>query len=460
MKKIILFLLSWLLIVFSTLEGNADTNFKVVNGIIKFPEPKRIKGQEDVLALRCDPIPVVRVAFIGIGMRGSKAVERYCQLEGVEIKALCDVNSLNVQDAKATLKKFNKPAADTYTGVEDWKKICKRPDIDLIYICTPWELHSPIAVYAMNHGKHAAVEVPAALTIQECWALVDASERNRKHCIMLENCIYDYFEMATLNMSQKGVLGDLLYAEGAYIHDLRSLMFDEENGYWNMWRLKYNQKHTGNPYPTHGLGPIAHSLNIHRGDRMDYLVSMSTSQKGLTLHARQKYGDESPFVKQSYALGDMNNTLIHTIKGKNLLIQHDISNPRPYNRLYTLVGTKGYIQKYPFPIATIEPNSESVLTNGSVDSLLKVYEHPFYKEIGEKAREVGGHGGMDYVMDYRLIYCLHNGLPLDMDVYDAAEWSSIVELSEVSVLNGSAPVKVPDFTRGEWNKLEKLNYAW
>jgi len=436
-----------------------DSPSKVVNGRIEFFEPKRVAEQTNVLALRCEPIDTVRTAIIGVGRRGLDAIIRLCQIEGVNIKVLCDLSPENTIKGQETIRKFKKPDADLYTGEDDWKQICERADIDLIYVCTHWDLHTPIAVYAMTCGKHVAVEVPAALTIRECWQLVDTAEKTRRHCMMVENCCYDFFELTTLNMAQHGLFGELMHVAGGYNHDLRFNNFNDKNGYWDMWRLKYNKVHTGNPYPTHGLGPVAHALNIHRGDKMDYLVSMSSDQKGMTVYAEEKFGKESDFAKQEYALGDMNTTVIRTIKGKTIMLEHNVTSPRPYSRLHTLIGTKGFAQKNPVEGIALEPNPHEFLSSNELDSLMKIYEHPFSKEIGEKAREVGGHGGMDFIMDYRLIYCLRNGLPLDQDVYDAAEWSSIVELSEVSVLNGSMPVKIPDFTRGAWHQLDKLTYA-
>jgi len=458
-KHISLSVILVLIFLFNSYAAKNTHAYKVVKGRIEFAEPKRDAGQTDVLELRTAPIDTVRVAIIGIGMRGSGAVTRYCQLEGVRIVALCDLNPENTDKGQEIIRKYKRQDADLYTGAEDWKKICERPDIDLIYVCTHWQLHTPIAIYAMTHGKHVAIEVPGALTIKDCWQLVDTSEKTRKHCMMLENCNYDFFELATLNMAQQGLFGELMHVEGAYDHDLRYLNFDDKSGYWDMWRLKYNEKHTGNPYPTHGLGPVAHALNIHRGDKLDYLVSMSSGQKGMTEYAEEKFGKESQYAKQSYALGDMNTTVIRTAKGKTIMLEHNVTSPRPYSRLHKLIGTKGFVQKYPVQGIALEPKAHQFLSKDKLDSLLKEYEHPFSKEIGEKARKVGGHGGMDFIMDYRLIYCLRNGLPLDMDVYDAAEWSSIVELSETSVLNGSMPVKVPDFTRGVWKKLDKLTYA-
>lgn len=423
-----------------------------------FPEPPRAEGQTDVIELACDPIETVRIAFIGLGMRGSGAVYRYTFLEGVEIKALCDVVPANVEKAQQTLAVKGFPKADEYTGTEDWKVVCERDDIDLIYVCTHWDLHTPIAVYAMEHGKHVATEVPAALTIDECWQLVNTAEKTRKHCMQLENCNYDFFEIATLNMAQLGLFGEIIHCEGAYIHDLRWLNFDEKTGYWDMWRLKHLEKEDGNTYPTHGFGPIAHIMNIHRGDKLNYITSMSTDQFGMTAYAKEKFGDDSEYAKQTYKKGDMNTSLIRTEKGKTIMLQHDVTSPRPYSRLHTVSGTKGFAQKYPTKGIALEPNAHHFLSQEKMDSLLEVYTHPIVKDIEEKAKEVGGHGGMDFIMDYRLIYCLRNGLPLDQDVYDAAEWSSIVELSRKSVENQSMPVKVPDFTRGAWQKVKTVTY--
>ena len=430
------------------------------NNSAKDQDPPRPAGQEDVLGFAADPIPVVRVGFIGIGMRGIGAVERFTYLDGVEIVAISDMEQFNLDRAQRVLAGKGLPAATEYIGDENsWMAMCERDDIDLIYICTDWLNHTPMAVYAMEHGKHAAVEVPAATTIDECWQLVNTSERTRKHCMMLENCCYDFFEMATLNMVQQGLFGEITNCEGAYIHDLRYLLFNDTTGYWNNWRLKHNTDKNGNLYPTHGLGPIAQILGIHRGDKMNILVSMSTDQFGLSAEAIKRYGNDSPQAQTTYVRGDLNTTLIRTEKGKVILIQHDVTSPRPYDRLHKVSGTKGFAQKYPRPGICLDNEGHGYLPQAKLDSLLKLYEHPLVKEIGEKAREVGGHGGMDFIMDYRLIYCLRNGLPLDQDVYDAAEWSSIIELSRISVENNSMPVAVPDFTRGAWHKVQGYKHA-
>jgi hypothetical protein len=399
--------------------------------------------KSNVLLLACKPISTVRVAFIGLGKRGKESINHYMYLEDVEIKAICDLNEENLLAIRKLLKEHGKKNTDEYKGKEDWRRVCERDDIDLIYVCTSRNLHAEIAVYAMKNNKHVAVEVPAANTIEECWEIVDTAEKYRRHCMMLENCCYGRFELAVLNMSNQGFLGDIIHAEGSYIHDLRKIDFAKRPDYIDLWFME------GNPYPTHGLGPLCQVLNIHRGDKLSSLVSVSNGQFGFPETDR---GDS----QQQYRLGNMNTTVIKTEKQKTIVIQHDISSPRPYSRNYLLSGTKGFVQKGEPPIIHLPEKKESEI---SVPGFLEQFEHPFYRKKGKLACRVGAHDGMDFIMDYRLIYCLQKGLPLDMDVYDAAEWSSIIELTEISVQNQSSLVKIPDFTRGAWNELKKLEFA-
>lgn len=269
---------------------------------------------------------------------------------------------------------------------------------------------------------------------------------------MLENCCYDAFALTTLNMARQGLFGEIMHVEGAYIHDLRSMYFSDENqgGFHNHWNKAYCMEHTGNPYPTHGLGPVCQILNIHRDDRLNYLVSMSTHQAGMTEYARRTFGKDSLEAQQAYLLGDMNTTLIHTVKGKTIQLQYCTVHPRPYSRSHTICGTRGFAQKYPVATISLEDVRSGEADSATTEELLQRYQHPFTATIGKEGALKGAPNEMNYIMDYRLIYCLHHGLPLDMDVYDAAEWSCITELSEQSVLNGSRPVEIPDFTRGAW----------
>ena len=434
--------------------------------MIKTKAPKRAKGQTDVLRLAIAPIPNVRVAFIGLGMRGPGAVERMTHIPGVEIVALCDMLETNTKSTNEILTKAGHPKAQEFFGDENaWRKVTALPNVDLIYIATDWKHHAKMGVQAMKDGKNVAIEVPGAMTMDEIWDLINTSEKTRKHCMMLENCVYDFFELTTLNMAQQGLFGEILHAEGSYIHGLQPYW----GKYWDNWRMDYNRKHRGDIYATHGMGPACQALNIHRGDKMNYLVSMDTKAVGNPAYIKEKTGED---VKD-FRNGDHTMTMIRTEKGKTIQIQHDVTSPRPYSRMYQLSGTKGFANKYPVEgyaldskiIGTdVTPNHENLNAHSFVPAevkkaLMEKYKHPIVKGIEEQAKKVGGHGGMDFIMDYRLIYCLQNGLPLDMDVYDLAEWSCLAPLTEISLDNNSAPVEIPDFTRGGWNKLKGLEFS-
>lgn len=400
-------------------------------------------------------IDKVRIGFIGLGMRGPGAVQRMSHIEGVEIKALCDKDPQRATKAQAILEKQGLPKAKEYSGENGWKTMINTEELDLVYICTPWKLHTPMALYAMQHGKHVACEVPIAVTLDECWQLVETSEKTRRHCMMLENCCYDFFEMLTLNMARNGLLGELVHAEGAYIHDLRDLNFSK-TGYADMWRLKENFRN-GNLYPTHGLGPVAQCLNINRGDQMSHLVAMSSGDFMMNAMAKEKAAAD-PFYNQFTGKpfrGNMNTTLIHTQKGKTIMLQHDVTTPRPYSRIHLISGTKGIASKYPSPERIAF--GHGWVKSEELKELYDKYTPPIIRHVGEIAKKIGGHGGMDFIMDWRLIDCLRNGLPLDQDVYDGALWSSIAPLSEQSVANRSRTVDVPDFTRGAWKLNKPVN---
>ena len=440
----------------------AGDGYKWQNGMIVFDEPARAAGQESMLGFAAEPIPVVRVGFVGIGMRGSAAVERFTHLQGIEVKGLCDLVQENIDKCQKMLTDAGMPVADSYLGEEEYKKLCERDDVDLIYISTPCTKHVDVALYAMEHGKHVAVEVPAAITLEECWQLVDPSERTRRHCMMLENCVYDFFELTSMNMAHQGVFGEIVHVEGSYIHNLEPYW----EGSHNNWRIKFNQSHRGDLYPSHGFGPICMALNMHRGNKMTYLVSVDTkSVNGLETGKRLLGVDE-------FKDGDHTTTFIKTELGQTIDLQYDVYSPRPYDRRYQLTGTKGFASKYPISGYTFTEGmlKEGVVPEGAtinphgfasaeiMAAAMEAYKHPIHQEIEEMAKKVGGHGGMDFVMDYRLIYCLQNGLPLDQDVYDAAEWSCIINLSSVSLQHNSVPVAVPDFTRGDWNKLDGVKF--
>jgi predicted dehydrogenase len=400
-------------------------------------------------------LDTVRIGFIGLGNRGPNHLKHALKLENVEIKALCDLRPEKANAANELVKgSGNSP--EIFSGKEDsWKELCAQKDIDLIYIATPWYLHAPMAIYAMQQGKHVAVEVPAAITLEECWQLVKTSESTKKHCVMLENCCYDFFELLTLNMARQGFFGEIIHGEGAYIHDLLKGNFSKEK-YYDMWRLKQNFRN-GDLYPTHGLGPVAQVMNINRGDKMDYMVSLSGADFMMGAMEKELVAKDDfykPFENKKFR-GNMNTTVIRTAKGRSIMLQHDVSSPNVYSRIHKISGVKGSALKYPLPGKIAVGDAWS--TPEEYNALEEKYTPAIVKKIGEMAKEVGGHGGMDFLMNWRLIDCLHNGLPPDIDVYDTASWSAIGPLSEKSVSSRSNSVDIPDFTKGNWKTNEPLD---
>ncbi|MFA6128927.1 MAG: Gfo/Idh/MocA family oxidoreductase [Bacteroidales bacterium] len=393
----------------------------------------------------------VRIGIIGLGNRGPSHLETMRMIDGVEIRGLCDILPQRAAAANKRLDgSIHKPIL--YSGDKDaWMKLCEQQDIDLVVITTPYYMHAGMAVYAMEHGKHVASEVPAAATIEECWKLVETAERTRKHCMMLENYAYGFFQMLTLNMARKGFFGDIVHGECAYNTSKIGNNFSR-NMYWNMWWLRLYASKKGNIYPTHGLGSVAQIMNINRGDRFDYLVSMESNDFMMQAKARELAGKDDffkEFAGKTFR-GNMNTTIIRTVKGRTIMVQHDATSPRgPHTTIHHITGTKAIAQEYPLP-ARISRDLSGWLPQAEFDALAKEYTPTIITRIAELTKQVGGHGGGDLLEDWRIVDCLLNGLPFDQDVYDAAAWSSIGPLSEWSVLNRSNSIDIPDFTAGAW----------
>ncbi len=395
-----------------------------------------MENRRHLLEMTAPPIPLVHIGIIGLGHRGQKAVERYALVEGAEIVALADHQQENLLSANRLLHDSGRPKAREYLGNNAHRLLLANKDIDLVYICTEWGNHAQLALMAMAAGKHVAVEVPAAMTIHECEMLIEGSLNSHRHCMMLENCVYDTFASSVRAMVEKGMLGRITHCEGAYIHDLNREVSDR-GGLRHYWMARETLSHPGNAYPTHAMGSIAFLLNLHRGDRMDSLVSMTSCGDGLR--------------------GRVSNTLIHTIEGRTILLQHDIGTPRPYSRLQTVCGTLGYAQKYPLPTLRLK-DMDTPAEGDNALRLAYTFREEGVAEWFEDGESKHSPNVMNHVMDSRLIYCLRNGLPLDMDVFDAAEWSAIIELSSLSVSEGSRPIAVPDFTLGNWNALSRHRF--
>jgi Oxidoreductase family, NAD-binding Rossmann fold len=398
-----------------------------------------------VVGMRFEPRPVVRVGLVGCGGRGQSLLSDLLGIEKVEIKAICDVVPERIAEAERLIAKRGQPPPATFAkGDHDFENLCRRDDLDVVYIATPWSWHVPMALVAMNAGKHAFVEVPAATTLDDCWKLVDTSERTRRHCVMLENCCYGYNELLVLNMTRTGLLGELTHAEAAYIHDLRKLLFEDEGE--GLWRRAEHFARNGNIYPTHGLGPVASYFDINRGDRFERLVSMSSRERSLSAYREANVPKGSPKRGETYRCGDMSTSLIQTAMGRTVMLQHDVVTPRPYDRINHVSGTKGAFRDYP---PRLFQDGQAEHAWGTLEPWKAKFEHRLWTRLGKLAQE-SGHGGMDYVMSWRLMQCVREGLVPDMDVYDAAAWSAPAPLSEQSVAGGSAPVPFPDFTRGRW----------
>ncbi len=406
-----------------------------------------------------DAIPTLKIGIIGLGNRGGGLIEmfQYMIEKGqCEIVALCDIREKQLSKATEKLAKFQSQKPITYTGKEDtWKELVRQDNVDMVLVTTPWRWHTPMALFAMENGKHVACEVPIAYTLKDCWNLVTTAERTKRHCIMIENCCYNEEELFVLNMIENGVFGDLTHTEGAYLHDLRAHMLSEDY-YEGQWRLHQHVTRDGNFYTTHGLGPIAFYLGIGRGDNFAHLTSMSSRELNLSETAKRMNASE-----QNFKCGAMNNTMIRTEKGKTILLQFDVHTGRPYSRINKVVGTKAVHDGYPSRlfIDSEEPVfwGHKWLEQKAYDDYKMKYQHPIIKKMKSVAEQFKqGHGGMDFVMMYRLVRCMNLGLPLDMNVYDGAMWSAITPLSELSTASKSISVPVPDFTGGMWKEKSEL----
>jgi predicted dehydrogenase len=388
-----------------------------------------------------------------VGGQGTSHVRNLLRIPGVEIRAVCDIMEEHALRSHSLVVDAGFREPTLYTrGETDFERMCAEEDLDLVFNATPWKWHVPICLAAMSNGKHAATEVPAATTLDGCWELVEAAEKYRLHCVMMENCNYGRSELQVFNMVRQGVLGEVLHAECGYLHDLRAVKFASEGE--GLWRREHSKHRNGNLYPTHGLGPVAQCMDINRGDQFDFLVSMSSPSRGLQLYAQENFAPDSPMRRETYVLGDVNMSLIQTALGRTIFVSHDTNLPRPYSRINMVQGTRGLFEGYPDRVY-IEGRSPSHQWEPA-ENYREEFDHRLWRQL-ERDAAGAGHGGMDYLEDYRLIHCLRKGLPTDMNVYDAAAISAVCELSEISVANGSAPVAFPDFTRGRWKEWPKVD---
>ena len=409
-------------------------------------------GQAPTQLLAAPPIENVRIGFVGVGLMGTSHIRNLLRIPGVELKAICDIVPDKVARVQEMTVEAGQPRPTGYSASEtDFQRLCADEDLDLVYTATPWKWHVPVCIAAMENDKHAATEVPAAYTMEGCWQLVEYAERYQKHCVMMENCNYGRYEMMVFNMVRQGLFGEVLHGEGGYLHDLRGIKFENANE--GLWRRAHSMERNGNLYPTHGLGPVANCMDINRGDKFDYLVSMGSPSRGLQEYAKENFPPEAPQRREQFVLGDVNVSLIQTAMGRTIYVSHDTNLPRPYSRINMVQGTRGLFSGYPNRVH-IEGRSPNHRWE-EAETYLEEFDHPLWKSEGERARGAG-HGGMDYLEDYRLIRCLQEGIPTEMNVYDAAALSAVGPLSEQSIANRGMPMEFPDFTRGQWMHYPQL----
>jgi predicted dehydrogenase len=384
----------------------------------------------------------IRFGLIGAGSRGRMLLHELLACEGIDVVALADASTESLQQAAAMVTAAGKPAPALHPGADGWSDLLQH-ELDLVYVATPWDTHTRFAVEAMRAGAHVGVEVPAAVTLEECWDLVHTSEQTRRHCVMLENCCYDYWEMIVLRMAQAGMFGILTHAECAYIHDLREMLLSDVSE--GLWRRQPHITRDSNHYPTHGLGPVAQILGIGSDDAFDCLVSMSSLPASLAEYRDAHLPQDDPKRREIYRAGDMNTSLIRTRLGRTIVLQHSVVTPRPYDRNFLISGTRGTFRDLPprLYLDGLTKHEEWM----PLEPIRETWEHPLWKQFGEQARKSGGHGGMDFIMNYRLVQLLHEGCVPDSDVYDAAEWSAPGPLSEQSILQGFSVLPFPDFRR-------------
>ena len=420
-------------------------------------ERARPEGNRSVMDLVTPAMETVRIGLIGVGERGVGFVHHFCNMEGARITAVCDTHQAVLDRARQVISRHGKASPALYTGDEyAYRRLLDREDVDIVVIATPWRWHAIMAVETMESGKHAFVEVPAVTTVDEAWLLVDTSERTQMNCMMLENVCYGRDELMVLNMVRQGVFGELLHGEAAYIHELRWQMKEIEHK-TGSWRTFWHTKRNGNLYPTHGLGPIAQYMGINRGDSFDYMNSMSSPAAGREAYAQREFSPEHGRNQLNYINGDMNTSLIKTKNGRTIMVQHDTTTPRPYSRHNLIQGVNGVFAGFPNRIALEKGGDESYHQwDFDMTKWRARYDHPLWTQMGRRAEEQGGHGGMDHLMCWRIVHCLRNAEPLDQNVYDAAAWSVIGPISAVSVADHGNSKPIPDFTRGEWRNTKPL----
>jgi predicted dehydrogenase len=413
----------------------------------------------------------VRIGFIGVGLRGREHIRNLLGRDDVLVPAICDLDPEALDLSQSLITGAGQAAAESYSGDDHaYREMLDRGKLDGVIISTPWRWHATMAVDAMRAGICTGLEVPSAITLQECWDLVNTHEETRIPLMILENVCYRRDVMAVLNMVRDGLFGHLLHARCGYQHSLLDVKFNDgkeaygggvefgEKGFSEAaWRTQHSLTRNGDLYPTHGVGPVATMLNINRGNRFRSLSSSATRAEGLHNYIvkHPKGGPDHPNARLVWKLGDVVTSTITTTGGETLIVTHDTNLPRPYSLGFRVQGTEGLVEFDKFHsriyIDGVSPEDEWE----AMDAYLEKYDHPLWKKYGDYA-EGSGHGGMDFFVDHAFAELVKRGLEAPLDVYDAAAWSAISPLSEQSIADNGAPQDFPDFTRGRWMNREPV----
>lgn len=405
----------------------------------------------------------LNVAFIGVGARGTGQLRIALKRKDIEIIALCDIDSKNLNNACEMVKTAKQKTPQLFgKGENDYKNLLQIKDLDAVIVSTPWLWHTQMAVDSMNANVPVGLEVSGAFNLQECWDLVEAYEKTKTPFFVLENVAYRRDIMAVLNMVRQNMFGEIIHLEGGYQHDLREVKFNNgkqlygggvefgEKAYSEAkWRTDNSVHRNGDLYPTHGLGPVANMINNNRGNRFLYLTSIASKARGLHNYVVEhpEGGKNHPNASVEFKLGDVVTTNIKCANGESILLSHDTNLPRPYSLGFRVQGTKGIWMDVNNGIhidKVSKPHEWDIASD-----LLKKYDHPLWKKY-ESESEGAGHGGMDFFVLHGFFEALKNNEAMPMDVYDFVSWAAVTCLSEQSVEQGSAPVYFPDFTRGKW----------
>ena len=451
----------------SSAEAKAPTSkkLKAITAAQMGPDtdvPKRPAGSQYMGNYAAPKLAKIKFAFIGVGDRGVSHLGQIATFkDAVEIVGIADLYEDWAKRSQSIVEKKlgNKPAI--YFGDPNgYKKMLAEQKPDAVIISTDWKGHAQQCIDSMNAGAHAFVEVPMAVSLDELWAIINTSEKTRKHCMMMENCNYGREELCYLNMVSQGIIGDLLHGEAAYIHELRGQMKAHEKRGTGKWRTIEWAQRNGNLYPTHGLGPVSQYMQCARTEDMfARMTSFSSPALGHAAFAKKNFPVDHEWNKLVYEGGDMSTSILKTVRGRTIVVQWDETSPRPYSRHNLIQGTLGVLAGYPTRVAGEKignGNYHEWIQGEGMNEIYAKYDHPLYKRVGELATKMGGHGGMDYIMLFRIVECLQKGEPLDQNVYEGALWSAVGPMSETSVALGGMPQVFPDFTRGDWKTTPPL----